>query len=305
MKDKQKNSRFTMAGMLLMLLWAFITPMAMAASDQPRPANPHNTIVMDTVTLNTGVTLQYAECGDGDGQVVIFLHGYTDSWFSFSSVMENLPPKYHAYSLTQRGHGDSDKPLTGYAMTDFSEDVVAFMDHFEIQKAAVVGHSMGSVIAQRVAIDHPERVKKLVLIGSTPDVTTNEMLQGFLEYVYTLEDPIDPAFVYDFQASTAYTPLPEDFLNTVVNESLKVPVRVWQAALAGLNQANHLAELQFIAVPTLIAWGDKDDIFLYEEQEMLFQEIANSTLLIYEDTGHGLHWEYPVRFACDLAKFLH
>jgi non-heme chloroperoxidase len=303
MKDTQKISRFTMAGMLLMLLWAFITPMV--ASGQPCPADPHNTIVMDTVTLNTGVTLQYAECGNENGQVVIFLHGYTDSWFSFSSVMENLPPKYHAYSLTQRGHGDSDKPLTGYAMTDFSEDVVAFMDHFGIQKAAVVGHSMGSVIAQRVAIDYPERVKKLVLIGSTPDVTTNEMLQGFLEYVYTLEDPIDPAFVYDFQASTAYTPLPEDFLNTVVNESLKVPVRVWQAALAGLNQANHLAELQLITVPTLIAWGDKDDIFLYDEQVMLFQGIANSTLLIYEDMGHGLHWEYPVRFACDLARFLH
>lgn len=91
-------------------------------------ANPHTDVVLDTVTLPDGLTLQFAEKGRGKGQVVIFLHGYTDSWFSWSQVLELLPPRYHCYAITQRGHGDSDKPEEGYAMRDFSEDVIAFMD---------------------------------------------------------------------------------------------------------------------------------------------------------------------------------
>jgi pimeloyl-ACP methyl ester carboxylesterase len=301
MKNYRKVSKWTLTLLSMMVIAGFLSPLTAGASGA---TNPHTEIVLDTVTLNTGVTLQYAERGNGKGKVIIFLHGYTDSWFSFSTVMANLPPQYHAYALTHRGHGDSEKPLAGYLMQDFAGDVIALMDHFGIHRAYVVGHSMGSVIAQRVAIDFPDRVKKLVLIGSVADVTTNEVVLGLKEYVDTLEDPIDPAFVLDFQASTLYNPIPEAFLETVVNESLKVPARVWQAALAGMV-VDHTAELQFITAPTLLIWGDKDDIFLYSDQLMLDEGIADSTLLIYSDTGHGVHWEFPQRFTADLVDFLH
>lgn len=302
MKIKKRNSKWKMSGLLVVFLLSFVSLPVIAGNGGH--SNPHTDILLKEVALNTGVTLQYAEKSHGKGNVIIFLHGYTDSWFSFSNVMELLPPKYHAYALSQRGHGDSERPGSGYEMQDFSEDVIAFMDYFGIHKAAVVGHSMGSVIAQRVAIDHPHRVKKLVLIGSTADPSSNLVLQEFLEYVYTLEDPIDPAFVYDFQVSTLYNPVPEEFLETVVNESLKVPIPVWQGALAGLNQANHLGELSLITAPTLIFWGDKDGVFSYDEQLPLNQGIPGSTLLIYPDTGHGLHWEKPEQFILDLTAFL-
>lgn len=266
--------------------------------------DPHGDITLDTVTLPGGLTLQYAEKGDGQGQVVIFLHGYTDSWFSWSRVLPLLPPRYHAYALTQRGHGDSDKPLAGYAMTDFSEDVVAFMDHFGIRRAAVVGHSMGSVIAQRLAIDHPERVSRLVLVGAGADPDDNPVLLDFADFVDTLTEPLDPAFVFDFQASTVFGSVPAEFLDRVVEESLKVPVRVWQDALRGLVEENTLGELGRITAPTLILWGEKDEIFPFPDQIELEAGIARSTLLSYPDTGHGLHWERPERFAADLDEFL-
>ena len=63
-----------------------------------------------TTQLATGVRLHYAERGDREGEAIIFLHGYSDSWFSFSRVLPLLSPEYHAFALTQRGHGDSDKP---------------------------------------------------------------------------------------------------------------------------------------------------------------------------------------------------
>jgi len=282
------------------LAWGSAAP---AHAAQP-PANPHNEVTLHAVTLPAGITLQYAEKGHGRGQVVIFLHGYTDSWFSWSRVLPLLPSRFHAYAITQRGHGDSDKPATGYAMTDFSEDVVAFMDHFGIREATVVGHSMGSVIAQRLAIDHPDRVSRLVLVGSGADPDQNPVLLDLADFVDTLTDPIDPAFVYDFQASTVYSPVPADFLDTVVAESLKVPARVWQAALHGLVEENTLGELGALAAPTLIFWGDKDDIFPYPDQVELEQGIPRVTLLVYPDTGHGLHWERPERFTEDLVRFL-
>lgn len=211
------------------------------------------------MNLSTGVTLEFAERGHGNGQVVIFLHGYTDSWFSYSRMLELLPARYHGYALTQRGHGGSDKPLTGYEMSDFAADVVAFMDHFGIREAAIVGHSMGSVIAQRVAIEYPERVSELVLIGATPNAA-NEGVLGLLDFVLTLEDPIDPVFVREFQVSTTFQPVPEDFLDRVIAESLKVPARVWKDALTGLVAVDNGLDLARITAPTLIVYGDQDTV---------------------------------------------
>ena len=266
--------------------------------------NPHTEITLNDVTLENGITLQYAERGHGKGQVIIFLHGYLDSWFSFSTVMENLPPKYHAYALTQRGHGDSNKPAVGYSMKNFASDVIAFMDHFKIRSAHVVGHSMGSVIAQRVAIDFPERVEKLVLIGSAADISNNDMLLGFEDYVWTLDGDPERALVEELQFSTIVGEAPEGFMDKIVDESLKAPLFVWQDALNGLNNANHLTELENISAPTMIAWGVHDEIFLEADQQDLIDGIPNSTLVVYEDLGHSIQWEQPLRFTLDLLSFL-
>ena len=59
------------------------------------------------------------------GEAIVFLHGYSDSWFSFSRVLPLLSPEYHAFALTQRGHGDSDKPQCCYTLVDFAADVDA------------------------------------------------------------------------------------------------------------------------------------------------------------------------------------
>src|SRR3712207_2944078 len=75
-----------------------------------------------TTRLTTDVTLHYAEQGDQAGEAIIFLHGYSDSWFSFSRVLPLLSPAYHTFALTQRGHGDSDKPQCCYTPKDFRSE---------------------------------------------------------------------------------------------------------------------------------------------------------------------------------------
>lgn len=120
------------------------------------------------VTLATGVRLRYAEQGDRGGPAVILLHGYSDSWFSWSRVMPLIPARYHVIAPDQRGHGDSDKPEGGYAMRDMAADVLSLMDALHLERATVVGHSMGSFIAQQIAVAASGRVERLVLVGSAP-----------------------------------------------------------------------------------------------------------------------------------------
>lgn len=257
-----------------------------------------------TVALDTGVELLYTTQGAPQGEAVIFLHGYTDSHCSFDLVLSDLPRDIRAYAMDQRGHGDSSKPDCCYRQSDFVADLVAFMDALDIAQATLVGHSMGSFIAHQAAIEHPDRVSGLVLIGSAPTAAGNPGIIELLEVVSGFTDPIDPAFIHDFQTSTAATPLPRDFLALIIRESQKVPAAVWQQALAGLAAEDHGNALSRITAPTVILWGDEDELFPAPDQQALASAIANATLEAYAGAGHALHWEAPARAARDIARFV-
>ncbi|RKH60160.1 alpha/beta fold hydrolase [Corallococcus llansteffanensis] len=277
------------------------SPAALEASDRQGGASPRE----GAVRLSTGVTLRYVEQGRQDGPVVVFLHGYTDSHHTWDLDLPRFPRDFHLYALDQRGHGDSSRPACCYTQQAFARDVVAFLDAMHVSKAVLVGHSMGSFIAQQVALDAPSRVRALVLVGSAPTVAGNEVALGLKAAVDTLTDPVDPQFIQEFQASTFYQPVPASYLNTLVAESSKVPARVWQDALDGLIAEDHSARLGQIRVPTLIIGGDHDGFFSVAEQRALARAIPNSTYLLYPDTGHAPHAERPQRFVHDVHQFLH
>jgi pimeloyl-ACP methyl ester carboxylesterase len=233
------------------------------------------------------------------------LHGVTDSWHSFGPVLPHLPESVHAFALTQRGHGDADRPASGYRTRDFAADVAAFADALRLGPVVVVGHSMGSTNAKRFAIDYPARTRGLVLVGTFATYRNNPTLVEFWQSaVSTLTDPIDPDFAREFQESTLARRLSPAFLETVVRESLKVPARVWRAAFEGFLEDDFASELGEIAAPTLVLWGDRDRFARRTDQDALVAGIAGSRLAVYEGTGHALHWEEPERFAVELTSFV-
>jgi pimeloyl-ACP methyl ester carboxylesterase len=126
-----------------------------------------------TVELPGRVSLCYVERGDPSGVPVVLLHGFLDSWRSFEPVLSCLPESIHAIALTQRGHGDADRPTAGYGVWDFSGDLLAFMEVLRLGPAVIVGHSMGSAVALRFALDHPNRVCGLVLVGASAGLVTS------------------------------------------------------------------------------------------------------------------------------------
>jgi non-heme chloroperoxidase len=119
-----------------------------------------------------------------------------------------------------------------------------------------------------------------------------------------LEDPIDRAIAREFQESTLAGPIPAEFLETVIVESLKAPARVWRDLFAGLRDDEHVARLSSIAAPTLLIWGDQDAFVPASDQQALLATIAGSRLETYRGTGHAVHWEEPARFAADLVSFV-
>jgi non-heme chloroperoxidase len=261
-----------------------------------------------TTPLETGLRLHYAEQGDPRGEAIVFLHGYSDSWFSFSRVLPLLSPEYHAFALTQRGHGDSDKPQCCYTPEDFAADVDAFMEALGIEEATLVGASTGALFAQRVALSYPRRVSRLVLVGAqTPANEANEVVLGLQEEVRALEDPVPPEFVRAFQEGTIHQPVPQEFLDTVVSESLKLPARVWRDYLEGAVLSidhDYVLPLREIDVPTLMLWGEQDPLFPREEQERLAAAIPGATLKVYPETGHAVHWDRPEWVVRDLEEFM-
>ena len=255
------------------------------------------------VSLKTGVRLRYGVQGDAGGEPIILLHGYSDSSFSYSAVLPLLDRKYRVYVLDQRGHGESDRPAGAYALQNFAADVVAFMDEMGISKATIVGHSMGSFVAQHVAVAAPERVTRMVLSGSATTIR-NAVVADLQREVNALKDPVPEKWVREFQTSTMFHPPADDFFKGVVKESLSLPARVWQEVMTEMMSPKAQAELSKIKVPTLILWGDKETVFPRSEQDLLLASLPNARLKVYEDTGHGMHWERPERFAKDLQEFM-
>ena len=258
-----------------------------------------------TVSLPSGLTLSYVDQGDHDGQAVVLLHGLTDSWRSFQGVLPLLPASLRAVAVSQRGHGDSDKPQGGYRISDFTSDLAEFLDSLNLTRAVIVGHSSHGLVAERFAIDHPTRATGIVLESSFATLRGNRDAERFVaSTISTLRDPIDSNFVRKFQKGTFLKSVPQSFLDDAVADTMKVPARVWRAAFEGLLLADHTSELRAIQVPTLIVWGDQDAIISRDKQDELVSFIPDAHLIVYEGVGHSPHWEQPERFAADLVAFL-
>ncbi len=257
------------------------------------------------IKLKNGLTLNYVVQGNPQGPVIVLLHGAGDSWHSYERVLPLLPASYRVYAVTLRGHGLSDHPETGYSRANFAEDILDFLDELKLQHVTLVGHSLGSFVAQKVAEQDSGHLDRLVLIGSGPGTRrAGSSEQTVTSPFAKLTDPIPYTFARDFQASTIYRPVPAWFFETMVGESQRVPAATWHGIGSNLNAASSLDDLKKIKVPTLLFWGDKDSIFHRDDQQALLDNIPHATLKVYPGTGHALHWEEPAAFTRDLLAFL-
>lgn len=256
------------------------------------------------VRLSNGINLEYVEQGTPSGIPVVLLHGWTDSWNSFERVLPLLPESYHLFAPSLRGHGDSDKPSEGYSSRDFSNDVAAFMDAVNLNSAVFVGFSMGGVVAKRLALDHPDLVDGLVLIGTPVNLNGKPHIDELWELLLTLDDPIDPDFIRAFNEGVPVKPVPPEFLENINQANMKVPAHVWRDAFMGVWEADMMGEISAVKSPTLVFWGEHDSFTTIEDQKEISSVIPNSEFKVYPGNGHAIHWEEPERFSADVIEFI-
>lgn len=257
------------------------------------------------IALANGVSLEVAEQGPRRGPPLLLLHGATDSWRSFDPVLPYLAPDLHAVVPSQRGHGGSDKPAQGYRTDDFVADLVALVEALELPPVVVVGHSMGSTHALRLATDRPDLVRGVVGLatfacyGDKPD-----LVQWIADVIRPLTDPVPRELAQEFQASTLMRPVASGLLERMVEQSLRVPAHAWRGLFDGLLEDDSAGRFERIVAPTLLITAEADAYVPTVDATRLQRAIPHACIETWVGAGHALHWEEPERCAARLVAFV-
>ncbi|MBS0171995.1 MAG: alpha/beta hydrolase [Nitrospira sp.] len=243
-----------------------------------------------------GLRLSVLEAGTGDP--IIFVHGVVTTSNIFPKYVGAYSPEFRGIAVDLRGYGDSEKPATGYSIPQFSQDLITLADALDIKKAVWVGVSMGGMILQQLALDHPERVRALVLVSTTDGAMILDQDIPTIGQPRDYQDVSKRMIVESFPAGTlpkTYQPLLEripTWNGTVIRE-----------ALTSMSQFNAHGRLTAIRVPTLIMVGAKDDVATPAIAKGIQAQIAGSQVVEFK-TGHFMMAEDPDRFRAVLGEFL-
>jgi pimeloyl-ACP methyl ester carboxylesterase len=259
-----------------------------------------------TVALPDGVTLAYVSLGPAAGPPVVLIHGYTDSARDWVPLLPYLSPRLHLILVDIRGHGGSSRPECCYTRLDFAYDVKLLLDALAVARADIVGHSMGSIIAQTFAEYWPEHTRRLILVSSTGhDLVQSAQVPAWATQIRQLKEPLDPDSPFMLEWWSSPTPVDPDFIRRERRDSAAIPLRVWLAVLdQALSGANLQLTLPRITAPTLLIWGSKDPFVPEEARQSLRAALPHAQVKVFAGLGHNPMWEQPRACAQVINAFL-
>jgi len=265
---------------------------------------------MPSVSVNN-VKINYIEQGTGD-EAIVFAHGFADAGGAWREVLELLPKEYHAYALDQRGHGQSDKPGI-YHLAQFADDIYNFGHKLGMGRFTYVGHSMGGPIGIRLALDHPDVLKCMVLTAPSPahgmeathDVMAMMQSMGFADIATAIKSMFgSPEMIrVGFVATMFANPPSEERINEFVDYALAMDPAAIDGCWEWIISPELEPRLGEIRIPTLIVAGGKDMIPL-DATKRTANGIKGCRLEVFEGNGHGLHVESPDRLVDLLTSFI-
>lgn len=260
-----------------------------------------------TVETSDGV-LHYVERGAGEPLVLV--HGLGASVFTFRRNLERLAQSFRVIAVDLVGFGGSSRAARDYSQEAHARRLIELMDALGIERAHLLGHSMGGAVVLRLAARWPERVLRLVLVApASPDM----MRAGAA--LTSLLRPFFPLFglLYHSRRFRTMT-LRSGFhdpgqMTDEVLEGYWGPARVrgHLEALSRLmadRRRDPSVDLRSVTVPTLILWGASDTWLRPEQGERLARELPDARLVVLPDAGHLLPEERPERFCALVEAFL-
>jgi pimeloyl-ACP methyl ester carboxylesterase len=251
----------------------------------------------------------------GAGRALVLIHGNNSSAYSWKDVFAQLAREFRVVALDLKGFGFTAKPEGGdYRVETQAALVVRLMDQLGIERATLCGSSMGGAVALAAAINYPQRVDALILVGSS----------AFEE---TRGGSLAPAYVrwpYVGGAVTALALTSDRLVRDGLRKSFQDESKVTQERVAayyrplrtrGGQRAARLVRdqrdytgieraLARIRLPALLIWGARDRLNLLEDGRRLHARLAGSQLFVYDNCGHLPQEEMPERFARDVSEFM-
>jgi len=271
------------------------------------------------VTLSTGIRMAYIEMGNINGPKIILQHGMTDNSRSWSlAVPYFVEAGYHIYLPDLRGMGKSDQPDGYYTTITYATDMKAFFDVLGIDKAIVVGHSLGSFTVQTFALLFPELCEKVVLVSSIPvkQYQTESLINIYNNKIKPLaenEHPDDTFMNYWYDCTFKEDNKVEVEFDKCIaglkRESKALYKKTWENILLGLASTD-LAGIYSnfdTTIPVLLLHGDLDTMTKNEYQEELRELLninENTSYINYSGVGHNIQFEIPNECSNDIIRWL-
>lgn len=263
----------------------------------------------DGMTEVDGVRIAYYVRGSGPPLVLIIgFRLHADAWPA--GFIEELARRFTVVMIDNRGTGNSEKPVHGYALSNMANDVIGVLDSLGIDQAYAMGYSMGGGIAQELACQHPDRIIGLVLCATLCGGTATVRAPLSILRVLRDVDGYRPDEVGRRIWSVTYAP---DYLlkhrdraeRQLQREILRpTPLHVADLQFQALSEFDTSAKLPELRIPTLVLTGDLDQLVLPHNSTILFDLIPEAVLRIVQGCGHRLMWEEPVQCATIIADFL-
>ena len=262
-----------------------------------------------------GLRVHYQEAGDPGGPPLFLIHGFLSSTFVWSRVfLELAAAGFRVIAPDLIGYGYSAKPRNfDYSIESQAKVLAGLLERLGCEGAILVGSSYGGALALTVALDQPELVRKLVLVGAVSNNEPKRFMMMRLVRTPVVGDIVSPLLagsrrllrarmkrVYDrhqtsldeFRVDARFLPLRAASTHRAIIRT----VRNWDAMR--IQREAHL-----VKQPTLLIWGDNDPDIPLRDGEELQQQIENSRLIVFKDCGHHPQEEYPTAFTKAVLEF--
>jgi len=305
----RRATRVMLPGLLLLFCYAGSVQEQLVIAGVPNrsqaaaTATQNPTTPVDKEVVIFGTKIHYVEAGSGP--VVILLHGLGGNRQNWALNTSVLAQKFRVIVPDQIGFGKSDKPFINYRIGTYVDYLDQFCKQLKIERASLVGNSMGGWIAAAYTVAFPDRVERLVLVDAAgyapPANFDHRILYGlnpstregmkqvvskvFYNKVFSSDALIDQAMAARITAGDGYT------INSLI-----------ESIIRGEDFLDN--RVQSIKQPTLVLWGRQDGLILLADGERFKKEIRNSTLLVIEQCGHAPQVEKAAEFNAAVMKFL-
>jgi pimeloyl-ACP methyl ester carboxylesterase len=257
-----------------------------------------------------GIEVYYEVHGDGSPLLMIMGFAGNIDWWD-PRLIQATSERYKTVIFDNRGSGRTDKPNVAYTIKMFAEDTAGLMDALKIERAHILGISMGGMIAQEFALNHPDRVERLVLCSTTcggsnsvqPSPQALALLMrprvGITEE-QVAKNWIQLLFTEDVVKSNA------NYMDAVTRQLLKAPIPAdpYRRQLEAIENFDAYERLPEIKATTLVMHGKKDILIPPENAKIIADRIPAAKLVYLENSGHALFSQEPQKVNKTLLEFL-